>query len=331
MDYFVHPTIATIYGWKTISFRFPDGRLDIPNQAMLRVLQTPPRPISVLHLLEIYELPRELDRELKDLLRNPNVTWNNIRKILNTQKSDDPNFKRVYNFVLHRVHGIAAGYTRNSEEALRWYSDRLIQCIYRNFCESPSDEQKAIVRHVKQSGMDTLEYLSLVMQAEYFLQILPYPYRITIDIKAASSATIFVDAADGALRTIDAIKRVVGDRKPTNRSQEYWVDVQDLCWRILERFPTTRLVGNRLKEFQRSPEARELMTRQAEADARSSRRWFDNVPYLASRPVELHQCVFCYRFRLEELAQLSGKKRTGHNRKTLHCDRPECNALKDKR
>lgn len=329
MTYFARPTLLTVNGWKTVSFLFPDGRLDIPNRSILDALLTPPEPRSLSNLLQIYSLSSGLEKELKQLVEEPGIKWARLRKTLKANKVDSLSFKRVYNFVLQRTHGVPVGGDRNSEKDLQWFSNHLISRLFNAFVTAPREEQRAIFQQVEQNHLDLLEYLALEMQANYLMGILPYPYRPTVGIKKALSSITFAAGADGVSKRVKAIED--GDRDPINLGENYWLEATVLYRRILERFPTCCLVAERLKDFYRSPGMLELTHAFVEVDARDTRRWLDNVASLPSRPLELHQCVFCYRFRLEEVAILGGKERTGHNHKTLYCDRPECESLKSKR
>jgi hypothetical protein len=303
-------------GWDCLVFRRSGEFVTIPDEVMLDELIRPPLPYKILHLLSIYKTSQQILEDVFKILVSEQKppSWKLITKTLKGTNS-----KRLYIASSQNAYRLKPSFDLESQIVLQRYSNTAIDYIHRGF-SFPSEFDRRVKKICDNHGycFETYQFHQTVQR--YCSFMIPYPYRNRFDRE--DSPHILLN------KPIDFYgekERRICDREIASERM------------IMERFSLyhySTAFTNKIS-LNIDPDEKEILdsslfvstdnlytnarkiARHQRTQRKEQKAIIESQNELLCSSLELHQCVFCYRFSFVELPP------QGNDFKQ-HCDRDEC-------
>jgi hypothetical protein len=317
-------------GWDCLALPLNGRIVSIPDNVLLDELIRTPQPYKILPLLSIYEISESISKNaikvINDKKKQP--SWKSIAKALQGNIKgilkgtiERTNLERLYVVVSQNAYIISCSSDLMSQRddlesqmVLQFYSNTIINYLHSEF-SFPTETDLLIKEVCDKHGQCFETYQFAQMVQRYCEFILPYPYKTRFN----REYNLHID--------LNKPIKLHGN----NESQIISQGISH-SQRLRERFSLysytiavqNRILGSLTREEKEVFDSRLFdrtdylytFDRKMARDQQKAKRQEPNRILLSPRD-ELHQCVFCYRFKFEPLPPQG-------NEFPQHCDRDEC-------
>jgi hypothetical protein len=318
MDYLEQQVPIIRDGWDRLSFHHHGVTITIPDAVMLDELIRSPQPYKIRPLLLIHKTSK---RRLEDVIKiiddkQKQPSWKLITKALKGTRSE-----RLYIVSSQNAYRIPPSSDLVSQEAelesqkvLQYASNTIINHLRHKFNYlSESDQQAKEICDKHGYFFEIYRFTQMVQR--YCEFILPYPcktrfnreYNLHVDLNKAIN--LYGDKEKEIVRQGIAHSQKLMERFSLYR---YATAVQDRIFGLMN-LDEKKVFDSHL--FDKTDDLYTSNRKIARDQQKAKRQELNGI--LLSPRVELHQCVFCYRFRFAELPPQG-------NPFPQHCDRDEC-------
>lgn len=305
-------------GWDYLTFYCSDFTVTIPDEVMLDELIRSPQPYKIRRLLQIYKTSQtRLENVIKildDNQRQP--SWKLITKALKGTTSE-----RLYIVSSQNAYRIPLSSDLASQEAelesqkvLQYASNTIVNHLRHKFNYlSESDQQAKEICDKHGHSFEIYRFTQMVQR--YCKFVLPYPYKnrfnreYNLHIDLNKAINLYGNKEKEIVRKGIAHSQRLMERFSLYR---YATAVQDRIFGLMN-LDEKKVFDSHL--FDRNDDLYTSNRKIARNQQKAKRQEPNGI--LLSPRVELHQCVFCYRFKFEPLPPQGDDF-------PQHCDRDEC-------
>lgn len=320
MIFLSQPHLIMVDGWRKISF-FLDGEYrHIPTDRMINDLCIPPTPSNGWNTLSpdaFDDIPEDdlvcvtsLKQEVNEIFNHPDATWELVRKCMFQKKYRTLTtgvLLPLYREVALRSYREPQSDDADSMQILQDFSNIVVLNLTRVVAENQYQERSLFANHFTNEHYKYYLYLTLVEC--YCMRLLPCPLNKALNrqrdykLYYAIQDLGFISQADSngfarnVLKTKDACYARFTDWRWTRRT---------IVPMLNSEITSNPTFIKSFKEYQNEKLYKSIReNRNAQTGVRSG-----------EYAKLLHQCLFCYRFRLVE--------RSGNGLRDLCCGRDEC-------